>query len=60
MRQASTRFIGVAVSTPLLPSTDPGGQDVFVDIRFQLVVRRHLVTLAAFFVEAHPPALALG
>jgi hypothetical protein len=24
---------------------------------FELVVRRHLMALAAFFVEAHPPAL---
>jgi hypothetical protein len=40
--------------------TDAGGLDVFVQKGFEVVVRRHLVVLAAFLVEAHPPALAIG
>ena len=33
---------------------------VGVEIGFEIVMRRHLVDLAAFFVEAQPPALAVG
>jgi molybdate-binding protein len=39
---------------------DAGGGDIFVDEGLELVVRRHLMALAAFFVEPDPPALALG
>ena len=39
---------------------DPGRGEILVDKGFELVVRRHLVALAAFLVQAHPPALALG
>src|SRR5271166_6760321 len=37
---------------------NPGGLGVFVEIGFEVVMRRHLVALAAFFVQSHPPALA--
>lgn len=37
-----------------------GGVEIGVQVRFEGVMRRHLVALAAFFVEPHPPALALG
>jgi len=36
-----------------------GRFDIFVEIRFQSVVRGHFVALAAFLVQANPPALAL-
>jgi hypothetical protein len=39
---------------------DAGGTNVLIEEGFELVVRRHLVSLAAFFVEADPPALAVG
>jgi hypothetical protein len=32
---------------------------VSVEIGFQIVMRRHFVTLAAFLVQPHPPTLAL-
>jgi hypothetical protein len=38
---------------------DPGSRDVLVDVDFEVMVRRHLVPLAAFLVQADPPALAL-
>lgn len=40
--------------------TDAGRSDVLIEIGFEAVVRRHLVTFAAFLVQAHPPALADG
>jgi hypothetical protein len=42
-----------------LVRADAGGGDVGVDIGFQQVVGRHLVLLAAFLVQPHPPAFAL-
>jgi hypothetical protein len=39
---------------------DPSHPDVFVEEGFELVVCRHFVALAAFFVEADPPALSVG
>jgi hypothetical protein len=39
---------------------DAGGTNVLVEECFELVMGRHLVTFAAFFVEADPPALAVG
>jgi hypothetical protein len=33
--------------------------DVFIEVMLEIMVRRHLVALAAFFVQAYPPALAL-
>jgi hypothetical protein len=39
--------------------TDAGGAQIFVEEGFELVVGGHFVALAAFFVEAHPPALAV-
>jgi hypothetical protein len=71
MRQASTRCIAVAASSPVRPIAErnrgllsspanPGGPDVLIEEGFELVVRRHLVLLAAFLVEADPPALAVG
>jgi hypothetical protein len=39
---------------------DAGSVEVGVHVRFELMVGGHLVVLAAFFVEADPPAFALG
>jgi hypothetical protein len=36
-----------------------GGLDIGVQIRFQIMMRRHLMA-AAFLMQANPPALALG
>jgi hypothetical protein len=44
----------------LVVADDAGGPDVFVEEGFELVVRRHLVLLAALFAEADPPAPAVG
>jgi hypothetical protein len=61
--------MGSALSSPVRPRAerieggsvgDAGGFDVFVEIGFELVVGRHLMALAAFFVETDPPALAVG
>jgi hypothetical protein len=38
--------------------TDAGRGKVFVDEGLELEVRRHLMPLAAFLVQPHPPALA--
>ena len=68
MRQASTRCMaspaelaGAAASGaeegPLLLFTDAHGVDVRVEVALKRVVGRHLVALAAFLVEAEPPAL---
>jgi hypothetical protein len=37
-----------------------GGTEVFIKEGFELVMGRHFVALAAFFMEADPPALAVG
>jgi hypothetical protein len=39
---------------------DAGGLDVGVQVRFEIMMRRHLMTLAAFLMQTDPPALALG
>jgi Nucleotidyl transferase AbiEii toxin, Type IV TA system len=39
--------------------SNAGGGDIGVDIGFEQMVGRHLVLLAAFFVQAHPPAFSL-
>ena len=38
---------------------DSGRLDISVEIGFEIVVRRHLVALASFFMQPHPPAFAL-
>jgi hypothetical protein len=70
MRQASTRCIAVAASTPVRPiaerkrgvfsSPDASGTNVLIEEGFELMMGRHFVALAAFLVEPHPPALAVG
>ena len=45
---------------PFAVIADAGRGEVVVDVGLELVVRRHLVALAAFLVQPHPPALALG
>ena len=70
MRQASTRFIAFTVSVPvrpaaerkrgLAPVADASRLDIGVEIGFQIVMRRHLMALAAFLMQADAPALALG
>src|SRR4051812_30042330 len=39
---------------------DPGRGEVLVEVRLELVVRRHLVPLAALLMESEPPAFAFG
>jgi hypothetical protein len=39
---------------------EAGRRDIGVEIILKEMVRRHLVLLAAFFVQPYPPALALG
>ena len=39
---------------------DTGRLHIGVEIGFQVVMRRHFMTLAAFLMQPHPPALALG
>ncbi|HWX31554.1 MAG TPA: hypothetical protein VNZ53_29490 [Steroidobacteraceae bacterium] len=40
--------------------TDAGHGQIFIKELFELVVHRHLMTLAAFLVQSHPPALTVG
>ena len=51
---------GGAEEGALAVVADAGRLDIGVEIGFELVVRRHLMALAAFLVQPHPPALALG
>jgi hypothetical protein len=71
MRQASTQFIGLSVSLPgaagggaeeasLAAVADTGRLYISVEIGFEIVMRRHLMALAAFLMQPHPPALAVG
>ena len=50
---------GGAEEGPLTVVADAGGGEIFVDKGVELVVRRHFVALAAFFVQPYPPALAV-
>ena len=50
---------GAEQGSPFRPE-QPGSMHVGVEIGFEIVMRRHLMDLAAFFVEAEPPALAVG
>ena len=58
------RFLGQRIRFPVRAAeegrpdiaADAGGSNVFIQKLFQLVVRRHFVALAAFFVKAQPPA----
>ena len=43
-----------------LPASDFRGLDIGVEVGFESMVRRHFMALAAFLMQAHPPALALG
>jgi hypothetical protein len=43
----------------LLLIVDAGRGEVFVEVLLELVVRRHLVNLAAFLLQTKPPALAI-
>ena len=69
MRQASTRPAfgqhagaadGGAEQGSLAGVSDFRGVDIGVEIGFEVVMRRHLVALAAFLMQPHPPALAVG
>jgi hypothetical protein len=59
-RQRAAVPIGGAEQGSALRAEQPGRMHVGVEIGFEIVMRRHLVDLAAFFVEAQPPALAVG
>jgi len=39
---------------------DAGRLYIRVEIGFEVVMRRHLMALAAFLMQTNPPALALG
>ena len=51
---------GGAEQGSLAGVADAGRLDISVEIGFQIVMRRHLMALAAFLVQPHPPALAVG
>ena len=51
---------GGAEERPLVIDGDAGGRDVLVEIFLQGMVGGHVVLLAAFLLEAEPPAFALG
>jgi hypothetical protein len=51
---------GGAKQGSLVIAGDADGSDVLIKEGFELVVRQHFVALAAFFVEADPPAFAVG
>ena len=55
VRPRAERKRGVFFASPNLRRFEVG-----VEIGFEIVVRRHFVALAAFFVQAHPPAFALA
>jgi hypothetical protein len=70
MRQASARFRGWSVSAcpadrrtengGFTAVTDAGRVDVGVEIRFEIMMHRHFVALAAFFMQTEPPPFAPG
>jgi Phage integrase family len=70
MRQASTavHWLGVELALPpagrakegtFVVAGNPSGTNVLIEEGFELVVRRHFVALATFFVEADPPKARL-
>src|SRR5260370_40237028 len=44
----------------LVVIADAGRGEIFIEEPLELVVRRHLVALAAFLLQPHPPAFAIG
>ena len=58
---SSVRPKTMAADTGLQPgrAASPLNHIPGVEIRFEIMMRRHVVALAAFFMQAHPPALAL-
>jgi hypothetical protein len=70
MRQASTRFMAVAVSVPvpgggteegsLAVVADAGRLDIRVEIGFEIVMHQHLMPLAAFLMSRTHQHLPLG
>src|SRR4029077_9897988 len=62
IRYASIRCIALSVSTPVrgfAGAADTGSVDIGIEVRFQIMMRRHLVALAALFMQPHPPAFSL-
>ena len=51
---------GGAEQGSLAAVADSGRLDIGVEIGFEIVMRRHLMALAAFLMQTHPPALAVG
>ena len=51
---------GGAEEGALARVAEAGGLDVFIEEGFELVMRRHLVALAAFLMQTDPPAFAVG
>ena len=51
---------GRAEEGSLAAVADAGRLYICVDIGFEIVIRRHFMSLAAFFVQPDPPSLALG
>ena len=58
-RQRAAMPIGGAEQGSPFRAEQPGRMHVGVEIGFEIVMRRHLMDLAAFFVEAHPPDAAI-
>ena len=59
-RQPAGLAGGRAEEGGLAGVADAGGGEIFIEELFELVMRRHIVALAAFLVQAQPPALAGG
>jgi len=60
VRQRAGATGGGAEQGSLAGITETGRLYIGVEIGFEVVVRRHLMPLAAFLMQADPPALALG
>ena len=58
--QRSGAASGGAEEGSLAVVADASGFDVGVEVGFKIMMRRHLMALAAFLMQPHPPALALG
>jgi hypothetical protein len=59
IRRESPVYVHTAEQWAFLFLPDSRNIQVRINVCFSVVVRRYLVALAAFFVEANPPALAL-
>jgi len=57
-RELAGRAADGAKQRPLRIGGDPAAVEIGLQVGLKIVVARHFVTLAAFLMKAHPPALA--